>query len=29
VTARSREIEEPVELYFFVVKQEDENGDIE
>jgi hypothetical protein len=29
VTARSRETEETVELYFFVVKREDENGDIE
>ena len=29
VTARSRETEETVELYFFVIKREDENGDIE
>ncbi len=29
VTASSRETEETVELYFFVVKREDENGDIE
>ena len=29
VTARSRETEETVELYFFVIKREDENGDVE